>query len=198
MASIPHDPEWLRERAAAALARIDTATPIRYRRPIPIPDTTRAWADGTRTTDALAIVGPMGRGKTHLAWHAARLWAASRLDREDCRDIPTLVAHRATELFDRLRPDAPDSPYDVLDKAKAAGLLVIDDVAAAKPSVWTQERLYELIDERYIQQRPLIITSDVPPAALGEWVGPRVASRLTEMSIVQVLNGPDHRTGGHA
>jgi DNA replication protein DnaC len=198
VASIPHDPEWLRDRTTAALNRIDTAMPIRYRRPIPIPDATRDWADGTRATDALAIVGPMGRGKTHLAWHAARLWAAGRLARDDCREFPTLVAHRATELFDRLRPDAPDSPYDVLDKAKAAGLLIIDDVAAAKPSTWTQERLYELIDERYIQQRPVIITSDVPPAALGEWVGPRVASRLTEMSTIQVLNGPDHRTGGAA
>jgi DNA replication protein DnaC len=192
----PHDPEWLADVAAAALARIDGATPVRYREPIPVPAVTRAWADGTSATEALAIVGPMGRGKTHLAWRTARLWITSQTQRPDFGKLPTFVAHRATELFDKLRPDAPDNPYAILDKAKTASLLLIDDVAAAKPSVWTQERLYELIDERYVQRRPIILTCDVPPAALGEWVGPRVASRLTEMSTVQVLDGPDHRTGG--
>ena len=194
MASTPPDPEWLTERTAAALRRVDAATPVRYRSAIPIPPVARAWADGTATSDALAIVGPMGRGKTHLAWHVARTWIEHATHTSN--EFPTLVAHRTTELFDMLRPDAPDSPYALLKQAKTASLLIIDDVAAAKPSAWTQERLYELVDERYVQQRPLIITSDVPPAALGEWVGARVASRLTEMSTIQVLDGPDHRTGG--
>lgn len=184
------DQEWLRDRAAAFLARVDATTPALYRRPVPIPDSVQNWAKG-RTTTGLAIVGPMGRGKTHLAWQAARHWVTARVAKPG---IPSVLAYRATELFDKLRPDAATNPYTVLEEAKTVGLFILDDVAAAKPTVWTQERLYELIDERYTEQRPLLITADVPPKKLGEWVGPRVASRLTEMCSVQVLDGPDFRT----
>lgn len=189
---------WHRERAAAALARIDAATPARYRQPVPIPATALQWANKGRAAESLALVGPMGRGKTHLAWQAAKTWASAVLANPAERHLPAVVAWRATELFDALRPDAAANPYKVLDAAKTAGLLILDDVAAAKPSAWTQERLYELIDERYVEQRPLLLTADVPPTALGDWVGPRVASRLTEMCAVQVLDGPDHRRSGGA
>lgn len=184
------DQEWARDRANALLARVDAATPALYRRSVPIPAQARDWAHGRRT--GLAIVGLMGRGKTHLAWQTARLWVSAHTHQTG---MPNVIAYRATELFDALRPDAPTNPYTVLEKAKTAALFLLDDAAAAKPSVWTQERLYELIDERYAQQRPLLITADVPPSKLGEWVGPRVASRLTEMCTVQVLDGPDHRIG---
>lgn len=184
--------EWLRDRANALLARVDAVTPSLYRRPIPIPDHVHGWANGQHR-GGLAIVGPMGRGKTHLAWQAARLWVTARIAHPG---MPNVIAYRATELFDALRPDAPTNPYTVLERAKTAGLFILDDAAAAKPSVWTQERLYELVDERYAEQRPLLLTADVPPNKLGEWVGPRVASRLTEMCTVQVLDGPDHRVGG--
>ena len=183
------DQEWLRDRADAFLARIDAATPALYRRPVPVPAAVQSWADG-QTTTGLAIVGLMGRGKTHLAWQAARQWVSSRVAQPG---IPSVITYRATELFDKLRPDAPTNPYTVLEQAKTVGLFILDDVAAAKPTVWTQERLYELIDERYTEQRPLLITADVPPKKLDQWVGPRVASRLTEMCSVQVLDGPDHR-----
>lgn len=192
------DEAWQRERREAAIARIVNATPIRYRKSVPIPETARQWLTKGFEADGLAIVGLIGRGKTHLAWQTAKAWAAACLDQPGARYLPTVVAHRATELFDTLRPDAPDNPYKVLERAKNAGLLILDDIAAAKPSEWTQERLYELIDERYVQQRPLLLTADVPPAKLANWVGPRVASRLTEMCAVQVLNGPDYRRGGEA
>ncbi|MEU1071866.1 MULTISPECIES: DnaA/Hda family protein [unclassified Streptomyces] len=192
----PADEQWLRDRSAAALARIDTATPARYRRAVPVPDTTALWAKNGFDAAGLAIVGPMGRGKTHLAWQAAKLWAAACLADPACRYLPTVTAHRATELFDALRPDAPASPYTVLEAAKTCGLFILDDVAAAKPTMWTQERLYELIDERYVEERPILITADVPPSKLADWTGPRVASRLTEMCTVQVLDGTDHRQAG--
>ncbi|MEV8523203.1 ATP-binding protein [Streptomyces sp. NPDC052000] len=194
--SDPADEQWHRDRTAAALARIDAATPARYQRDIDIPAVTLKWANQGQDAAGLAIVGPMGRGKTHLAWKTARLWAAACLAAPVCRTLPTVVVHRATELFDALRPDAPVSPYTILERAKTCGLFILDDVAAAKPSVWTQERLYELIDERYVEQRPVLITADVPPSKLADWTGPRVASRLTEMCTVQVLDGVDHRLGG--
>ncbi|MDJ0342214.1 DnaA/Hda family protein [Streptomyces sp. H10-C2] len=190
------DQAWLRERAEAALGRIDAATPARYRSTIDVPAPISQWASLGFKADGLAIVGRMGRGKTHLAWQAAKLWATACLNESLINGMPTLVAHRATELFDALRPDSPQNPYAVLKAAKAAGLLILDDVAAARPSEWTQERLYELVDERYVQELPLLITADVPPNALAEFVGPRVASRLTEMCTVHVVDGPDFRRAG--
>jgi DNA replication protein DnaC len=79
-------------------------------------------------------------------------------------------------------------------------LLFIDDLAAARPSAWTQERLFEIFDERYINRRPVIITCDVLPSALAEVTGDRVRSRLAEMCRggVVLLQGADRRRGAAA
>ncbi|MBQ1164544.1 hypothetical protein KBZ21_41935, partial [Streptomyces sp. A73] len=40
--------------------------------------------------------------------------------------------------------------------------------ARVSPSGWTQERLYEIFDERYTNQRPVLITCDVLPNKLAD------------------------------
>ncbi|MBQ1165382.1 ATP-binding protein, partial [Streptomyces sp. A73] len=76
----------------------------------------------------------------------------------------------------------------------------LDDLAAARvsPSGWTQERLYEIFDERYTNQRPVHITCDVLPNQLADVVGDRVASRLAEMCRggIHLMRGADRRLAG--
>lgn len=190
---------WQAERRAAALARFDARIPPLYRKAIDLPAPVQAWATaGPAAGAGLFLTGSIGVGKTHTAWAAARTWLAAAVDATD-RGTPVVTWWRSTALFDALRPEG-DHPRAVATDCQAADLLVLDDIAAARvsPSGWTQERLYELFDERYTQQRPVLITSDVLPIDLGPVVGPRVSSRLAEMCAggVHRMRGEDRRRGG--
>jgi DNA replication protein DnaC len=190
--------EWLGDLRRDALDRFTKRVPKLYRETITLPPAVQHWAEAGRSTSgSLFLTGPIGAGKTHTAWTAVLTWVAACFDR-GFDGNPVIAVHRSTELFDALRPEA-DEARRTQQLAQSADLLFIDDLAAARvsPTGWTQERLYEIFDERYIQQRPAIITCDVLPSALEPIVGPRVTSRLAEMCRDRVLfiGGDDRRRG---
>ncbi|GGM06986.1 hypothetical protein GCM10010099_23720 [Streptomyces cinereus] len=191
----------LLERQSVALNRFDEETPDIYRRPIDLPKEVTDWISGWGGR-SLFLTGAIGVGKTHTAWKSCRRWLeAQYAPGQPWQGTPIIKVYRSTALFDALRPDAPDGEGRALvKKLQQVELLFIDDLAAARPSTWTQERLFEIFDERYIRRRPVIITCDVLPKALCEVTGPRVASRLAEMcgSSVVRLTGPDRRQGAAA
>lgn len=188
-----------RERRDAATAGFLQATPVIYRRDIDIHPKATAWADQTAAASAsLFLTGPIGVGKTHTAWQSARRWLGVHIAHTGRN--PRIETWRSTALFDALRPDNHDLNVRVLTRQlQEADLLYIDDLAAARvsPTGWTQERLYEIFDERYINRRPCLVTCDVLPGATGNIVGDRVQSRLREMfrGGVLLLSGDDRRAG---
>ncbi|MGW7350904.1 DnaA ATPase domain-containing protein [Streptomyces sp. NPDC054784] len=193
--------QWLDDRRHAALDGFDDRTPPLYRPSVPLPAAVAAWAARAEGAPAsLFLTGAVGVGKTHTAWHAARAWL-DREQRQQVRSPGGVRVWRSTQLFDALRPEG-DDPRGVTREAQTAGLLFLDDLAAARvsPSGWTQERLYEIFDERYTRQRPVLITCDVLPNQLGDIVGDRVASRLAEMCRggIHLMRGVDRRTAGAA
>ncbi|MDX3713430.1 DnaA/Hda family protein [Streptomyces europaeiscabiei] len=191
----------LLERQSVALSRFDDETPDIYRKSINLPEPVTDWIAGWGGR-SLFLTGAIGVGKTHTAWKTCRRWLeAQYAPGQPWQGTPIIKAYRSTALFDALRPDAPDGEgRSLVKQLQRVELLFIDDLAAARPSTWTQERLFEIFDERYIRRRPVIITCDVLPKALGEVTGPRVASRLAEMcgSSVVRLTGPDRRQGAAA
>lgn len=151
---------------------------------------------GRRRPRSLFLTGAIGVGKTHTAWQATRSWLATHITRTG--SMPSIETWRSTALFDALRPDNRDLDVRLLTaELQNADLLYIDDLAAARvsPTGWTQERLYEIFDERYINGRPCLITCDVLPGETGDIVGDRVQSRLREMfrGGVLLLKGHDRR-----
>ena len=186
------------ERQYAALSRFDDDTPDLYRRPIPLPQEVQDWISGWGGR-SLFLTGPIGVGKTHTAWQTCRRWLeAQYAPGQPWQGTPIIKPYRSTSLFDALRPNAPEGDgRSLVKKLQEVDLLFVDDLAAARANEWTQEKLFEIFDERYIRRRPVIITCDVLPNQLSEVTGPRVASRLAEMcgpSIV-LLEGPDRRQG---
>ncbi|TVL89813.1 DnaA ATPase domain-containing protein [Streptomyces sp. SAJ15] len=186
-----------RERREDAVTAFLNRTPAIYRHDIDIHPHAAQWAGQDASAPRnLFLTGAIGVGKTHTAWQASRRWL-------DCRIAltgrqPSIEAWRSTSLFDALRPDSRDYDARVLTaQLQRADLLYIDDLAAARvsPTGWTQERLYELFDERYINRRPVLITCDVLPGETGGIVGDRVQSRLREMfrGGVLLLEGDDRR-----
>ncbi len=133
----------------------------------------------------IVFTGPNGCGKTHLAAaianHVVRTHSAIFL--------------RVIDFLDYLRqafdPSAGVSFAERFDAAKRVDLLVLDDLGAEHSTPWVNERLFSLLDDRYVCGRPTVITSNVDVGKMQ----PRVASRLRDTAVCQVLTmqAPDMR-----
>ena len=141
-----------------------------------------AWATDPGGRNLL-LLGPVGVGKSHAAVAAAR---PAHFDRgEDVRFLPVV------ELLDLLRPGGPEHAlYDLAD----LDLLILDDLGTERPTEWTAERLYALVNRRWLEERPTIATSNLGPDEFRAAVGARVFSRLVgDGAVTRRLTGRDRR-----
>jgi DNA replication protein DnaC len=183
-----------------ALQLADARIPPRYRHALADHPRITAWVTeiahtgrpgpggvpGIATGPSLLIAGPTGTGKTHQAYGAIRtlLRAGVRLRWEG-----TTVA----DLYAAQRPHQGSDPEQQLLRLARSPLLLLDDLGAAKQSPWTEELTYRLVNHRYNQLLPTLITTNLPVAELRDAVGDRVASRLAEMTDRVILTGHDRR-----
>ena len=194
-------PLCAKELISAAILRF---TPPRFRAPVELPAVITAWAGNGKKAEGLYITGQVGTGKTHAAWAALAAWCQVTRTRPHgeepasvdwggphSRIAPNIIFARLTDLLDDLRPG--DAAVRTIRDCQKAALLVIDDIGAEKPSEWTQERVYSVIDHRYAHCLPLIVTSNLPPSKLADQIGDRAASRLAEMCSVVAMTGTDRR-----
>lgn len=143
------------------------------------------------TGPSLLLVGPTGTGKTFQAYGAIRALTVSGA-------ACSWQALTAANLYAQLRPRHQVDSEAVFDAIANVGVLVVDDLGAAKGSEWNEEINYRLINHRYEHELPTLITSNVPTKELVSALGERVASRLVEMASRVVLHGTDRRLGGVA
>lgn len=175
------------ERMSAAILDF---TPPRFRAPVTLPPAVVTWAMRGTSAQGLYLAGQVGTGKTHTAWAAVAAWCAQTGTFPAA--APGVIFTRMTDLLDDLRP-GEDSRQRVR-QCQHAALLVIDDLGAEKASDWTQERLYSIVDERYVRCLPLIVTGNLPPKPLAVQAGERTVSRLAEMCGEPVdMTGTDRR-----
>lgn len=145
----------------------------------PVSGSVCAWLDGEPRN--LVLFGPVGTGKTHAA--VAALRARFALDYVTARFAP------AVELLDELRPGGPDG---AMERAAAVDWLLLDDLGSERATDWTAERMYALVNRRWLDQRPIIATTNLDPDELKEH-DPRLYSRLMDGAAVLRLGGDDRR-----
>jgi DNA replication protein DnaC len=147
------------------------------------------WEENRKSGRGLYICGDVGTGKTHLA-------VAVMNELIKRKRVPALFV-TAPELLDNLRPQSYNNPELGLDEwmnsVKNADLLVLDDLGSEKATAWVQERVFIIIDHRYREMLPTIITSNIGPRDLGDKLGPRTASRIVSICEGIELDGPDYR-----
>lgn len=196
----PGHPEYhRRQRAKIAVQRWTTATPYRYQEATATHAQVTAWADRAindpRTAGILLLTGPFGTGKTHQAYGALRRIAEAGPDRFE------LIALTAPDMYALMRPNGSDrGPEYEVKRLMRIPLLLIDDLGTEKISEFTEEATYRILNERYNECRPLIITSNLPVANpngqdLNAQLGARITSRLAQTTTVVVLGGNDRRLG---
>jgi DNA replication protein DnaC len=144
----------------------------------------------------LIIFGPVGSGKTSLALSCLRRW----IERSHGWDDVAFVNVR--ELFAETRRSyGRKAAADPTAPVRDAILLALDDVGSERATPWAVEQLATIIDERYVADRPTIVTSNYAPSELAQRlghddpvIGLRIVSRLTENAVQIRLHRPDLRT----
>lgn len=161
--------------------------------------TARDFVDSYPAVDSgLLLVGPAGRGKTHLACAILSELVSTKGVSGLYADFSDLLLRIQTSF----RPDADSSKESVLTPYAEAEVLVLDELGASKPHPWVLDVLYNLLNTRYNRKRITIATSnfeDEPDSASGERerledrIGYRLRSRLYEMCTLVTLRGKDYR-----
>jgi len=78
-----------------------------------------------------------------------------------------------------------ESEQEILDRYSSVSLLVLDDLGAQKTTDWAYQMLYMVINRRYENMKPIIITSNYDLNELGNKMeDERIPSRLYEMCDV--------------
>ena len=148
-------------------------------------DVARRYAD-EQDPPWLVLSGPCGSGKTHLA-------AAIANARFQQGEVVLFTV--VPQLLDHLRATfAPTSEttYDALfEKVREAGLLVLDDLGAEQTTAWAQEKLFQIINHRYIHRLPTVITTNQSMQMLDD----RIRSRASDIRLVRhvVIQAEDFR-----
>jgi len=145
--------------------------------------------DRLESGQGLWLTGGTGTGKTTLAMLASKA-ALEAGHSVAIYSLPKLLA-RIRRTYDA--EPGGDSYSAFFERLTSVDLLHLDDLGAEKKSDWVLEQLYALVNERYEEKRSMLITSNFDGVELEEQVGPRIVSRLTEMTEPLPLLGEDNR-----
>ena len=133
----------------------------------------------------LLLLGSYGCGKTHLAASIAN-FAVSM-------GVPTLFL-TVPDLLDWMRfsyGSTETSFEERFEEIRNIRLLVLDDFGTQNATPWAQEKLFQLINHRYVNRLPLVLTSNQGL----EDIEPRIRSRLQDPALVTTVRilTPDYR-----
>lgn len=149
----------------------------------------------------LWLMGNTGTGKTTLAMLAAKLALAAG---------KSVAIYFAPKLLTQIRQtyqatESEDAYAAFFKRLTSVDLLYIDDLGSERRTDWVVEQLYALVNDRYENQRSMLVTSnaetdvDEGQRRLEEQVGARTVSRLIEICGDPLpLFGPDQRVPARA
>lgn len=154
-------------------------------------DICKRFADNfTKDTKGILLTGGYGTGKTHLSASIIN----ELLDKNIVGAfvvVPDLL-RAIRQSFDDKENQELKTLFDTIRKAE---ILVLDDLGSEKSNDWVREQLFILINSRYENMLPTIITTNLKPAELAkdEVLGKRIMSRINEMTVSILLDGDDYR-----
>ena len=134
----------------------------------------------------LVLTGSYGVGKTHLAAAVANF--RSGVGRE-----PVFVV--VPDLLDHLRstfgPNTNVTYDQMFEEVRSAEMLILDDLGTQSATPWAREKLYQILNHRYVADLPTVITS----ANSIDEVDPRIRSRMLDIRrcTIYAITAPPYR-----
>lgn len=146
------------------------------------------------------ITGPVGTGKTHLAAGYFRRQILATIQRGGFPSSEWGQFIRAVDLFrkirDCFRENSEETESGLIEIFGSCDLLVLDDLGTEKVSDFVEQTLYDIIDHRYSENLPIIITSNLSISEIAAHYknhGERLASRICGMGEIYAINAKDRR-----
>lgn len=144
----------------------------------------------------LILIGNNGVGKTHLACSIA-----NKLIENGTPVIYGTLINLLAELRNSYDTDNNISEMEIIKLYENVDLLIIDDLGKEKPSEWGLEKLFTIVNSRYENNLPVIITTNYNQNSLVERLSlngeietaKSIISRLYEMCYLVKIDDIDHR-----
>ena len=147
----------------------------------------QAYAGNIKQTLAdgqnLVLIGSVGTGKTHLACGVARRFLEAGR---------TALYVRTAELISMVRetwrPDSKKTERKVMRELAEYDLLLIDEIGVQAATENEQQILFNVINGRNEQMRPVILISNLDAAGIKKVLGERSYDRIRECARVVQFN----------
>lgn len=147
----------------------------------------RYAASFTENSGNLLFVGGTGLGKTYLS----ACIASAVADRGY-----SVMYETASRLFSKLEQakfGADEEMRREVQKYSRCDLLMIDDLGTEMPSQFVTAALYQLMNERLLAQKPLLISTNLNIEEAAKRYSPQIASRLQGNFTAMTFVGEDIR-----
>ena len=151
------------------------------------------WYLAEKPKRSLYFYGAVGTGKTFLVSLIAQEFITAG-KRVIFGDVPSLL-QRIKATF-----DGAGNAQDVLDSYYKCDLLILDDIGAGQITDWNIGIIYQIINSRYNDQKPILVTSNFDLDGLQKRLGrgdeltaERITSRLCEMCYFAFFGLNDRR-----
>ena len=149
--------------------------------------------------EGLYIEGTNGTGKTHLAVAIALQLIGEGI---------SVICKTSYDIFQDIKKSFDIDgvrEYKILEAYKKVDLLIIDDLGKEQCTDWGMSTLYCIINDRYEDMKPTIITTNYNTESLIKALTPKgmdgskiiaIISRLRETSDVMTMAWKDWRSSG--
>ena len=145
------------------------------------------WKERKKNNDGLLLWGDVGCGKT---FYAACI--ANALIEEGVSVLMTNFA----KILNSLSGMYGDDKNAFISSMMSYSLLIIDDLGIERNTEYALEQVYNIVDERYKSNLPLIVTTNLslntlknPPDTAHQ----RIYDRVLSMCVPVRFTGPSHR-----
>jgi DNA replication protein DnaC len=145
------------------------------------------WPQARKDGWILGFYGHSSAGKTHIASAIAIACVKRYLIKPYILSMPRLLEMQKKTF--RAEMDNTRSP---LDEAIEADLLVLDDLGAEYTKTrgdgsvsWAEDFLYQILDERIKNDRPIIYTTNYSKSGMKERLPMRIYERLARNQVIE-------------
>ncbi len=133
--------------------------------------------------------GNVGAGKTHTAI----VLANELMEREMVEVLFLNIPETITRIKNTFDSEIKSEDSRLFDRMKEMEMLILDDIGVEKYSDWLSDQMYQIIDHRWKNRKPMVLTSNLSLEDLSKKYKPQVASRIRGCCKAIRFNEQDRR-----